>query len=150
MKFLPTIAIAGCGLFLMTTTAQAAHHDTTDTKACSYASAHKAGPYFVDLNNGDIVASPLHVKMGVLGMQVHKAGKVIDGTGHHHLIIDGGSVAEGEAVSKDAKHIHFGKGQTETDIKLSKGNHTLTLQFADGHHQSYGKVFSRTIQVIVK
>ena len=38
----------------------------------------------------------------------------------------------------DEKNIYFGKGQTNFEITLEPGEHTLTLQFADGFHQSYG------------
>ena len=74
----------------------------------------------------------------------------MDGTGHHHLIIDGHPVEAGKAVPADATHLHFGKGQTETTLKLAPGPHTLTLQFADGLHQSYGPEMSATITVTVK
>ena len=53
-------------------------------------------------------------------------------------------------VPADATHLHFGKGQTETMLKLTPGKHTLTLQFADGAHQSYGPDLSSTITVEVK
>ncbi|MDQ7003008.1 MAG: DUF4399 domain-containing protein [Ghiorsea sp.] len=122
--------------------------------ACKYEGACSQsctlGPHFISLNDGDTVTSPLQVKMGIKGMKVHKAGDIIEGTGHHHLIIDGAYVPENEVVAADDQHIHFGKGQTETTIKLKPGKHTLTLQFADGHHQSYGKVMSRTIHITVK
>ena len=63
---------------------------------------------------------------------------MLEGTGHHHLIVDGKAVPKGSVVPADATHMHFGKGQTETTLKLPPGKHTLTLQFADGAHQSYG------------
>jgi len=88
--------------------------------------------------------------MGVRGMQVRPAGDIVEGAGHHHLIIDGAFVPKGGTVSKDATHRHFGKGQTEATIELSPGMHTLTLQFADGHHASYGKAMSETIHITVK
>ena len=71
------------------------------------------------------------------------------GTGHHHLIVDGQGVPAGEAVPKDDTHIHFGQGQTEHTLELSPGKHTLTLQFADGLHRSYGPALSTTITVEV-
>ena len=42
--------------------------------------------------------------------------------GHHHLVIDGASVAKGTMVPMDPKHIHYGKGQTETTVELTPGN----------------------------
>ena len=118
--------------------------------ACDCGSACSIGPYFISPKDGDVVSGDVHIKMGIKGMQVHPAGEVIQGTGHHHLIVDGAYVPENTTVGKDATHIHFGKGQTETTVKLKPGKHTLTLQFADGHHQSYGKIMSRTISITVQ
>jgi len=110
------------------------------------------GPHvgFVLPEDGATVAQDVQVQMDVHGMQVHAAGEVIEGTGHHHLIVDGSFVPQGETVAKDGTHLHFGKGQTEADIHLTPGDHTLTLQFADGHHQSYGESMSKTIHIHVK
>ena len=137
--------IALSSVLLFSSVAQAAcKHEGACSQSCTL------GPQFISPKDGDTVASPLLIKMGIKGMKVHKSGDIIEGTGHHHLIIDGAYVAENEVVPADDQHIHFGKGQTETTIKLKPGKHTLTLQFADGHHQSYGKVMSRTIHITVK
>ena len=106
---------------------------------------------FTSLKNAAIVSSPLKVEMGTVLMNVDTAGPVIAGTGHHHLFIDAeDSLAAGTMVPKDSTHLHFGKGQKETEIKLSPGKHKLTLQFADGLHRSYGSKLSATIMVEVK
>lgn len=104
----------------------------------------------VQPEDGATVSQAVNVVMAAHGMNVHKAGELIKGTGHHHLIVDGAFVPKGEVVAKDETHKHFGKGQTETTLHLTPGDHTLTLQFADGHHQSYGKEMSQTIKVHVK
>jgi len=106
--------------------------------------------YFVEPANGATVPQEFSVKMGVEGREVRPAGEVVQGTGHHHLIIDGEPIEAGKPVPTDATHMHFGKGQTETTLKLAPGKHTLTLQFADGEHQSYGPNMSSTITVEVK
>jgi len=108
------------------------------------------GVYFKGVDDGDAVSSPLTVKMGVCGKKVKPAGDVVEGTGHHHLIVDGNCIPLGETVPKDGNHHHFGKGQTEAALNLSPGAHTLTLQFADGHHGSYGEKMCKTIRVTVK
>lgn len=100
--------------------------------------------------NGATVHSPVHVVMGVHGMKVQKAGEVVAGTGHHHIIIDGEPVPMGTAVPADDTHIHFGGGQTEVDLELAPGKHVLTLQFADGLHRSYGKAMSGSIEITVE
>ncbi|MBI5856646.1 MAG: DUF4399 domain-containing protein [Sphingobacteriales bacterium] len=107
--------------------------------------------FFRNLKNGASVSSPFKVEMGTEVMKVDTAGPVVAGSGHHHLIIDGAdSLMAGEMVSKDSTHLHFGKGQTETELTLAPGKHKLTMQFADGLHRSYGGKLSATITVNVK
>ncbi|SAL74442.1 rod shape-determining protein RodA [Caballeronia terrestris] len=106
--------------------------------------------FFVEPKDGATVTSPVHVKFGVEGMQIAPAGTTTENTGHHHLLIDGGPLQKGLAIPADEKSLHFGKGQTEADVKLPPGDHTLTLQFGDGAHRSYGPEMSQTIKVHVK
>ena len=40
----------------------------------------------------------------------------------------------GKAIPKDDKHLHFGKGQTETTFELKPGKHTLQLLLGDFAH----------------
>ena len=53
-------------------------------------------------------------------------------------------------IKRLRRNINFGKGQTETSVKLSSGKHTLTMQFADGAHMSYGKDWSSSIEIEVE
>jgi hypothetical protein len=105
--------------------------------------------FFVEPKDGATVTSPVKVKFGLEGMQIGKLGDLAQGMGHHHLVIDGKPVPKGEVVPADETHVHFGKGQTETELPLSPGEHTITLQFADGAHRSYGNEMSNTIKVKV-
>ena len=106
--------------------------------------------FFIEPAAGTTVASPVAIKMGVEGMTVAAAGTVTEGTGHHHLIIDGKPGALGEVVPADDTHIHYGQGQTEASVALPPGPHTLMLQFADGMHRSYGPTMSSMVQIIVE
>jgi len=106
--------------------------------------------FFKNIQNGAILSSPFLVEMGVEGMEVEAAGQINDLRGHHHIIINSGFITDGEIVPANAQHIHFGLGQTETTLDLDAGNYTLTLQFADGMHQSYGEGMSKTINVTVR
>lgn len=105
---------------------------------------------FAEPADGATVASPFKVKFAVSGMEVKPAGDMSANTGHHHLIINGDSIKAGESVPFDETHLHFGKGQTETEVKLPPGKYKLTMQFANGAHQSYGPAGSNTINVTVK
>ena len=100
--------------------------------------------------DGATVPKTFKVKFEVKGMKIEPAGALKEGTGHHHLIIDGGPVPHRQVVAKDATHIHYGKGETEAELTLTPGKHTLTMQFADGNHASYGPEMSATIRVTVK
>ncbi|MGH8779004.1 DUF4399 domain-containing protein [Paraburkholderia sp.] len=112
--------------------------------------AHAEGVFFVTPKDGATVSNPVHVQFGVDGMKVMPAGTMTEGTGHHHLLIDGDPLPQGQVIPATDKSLHFGKGQTETDITLPPGDHTLTLQFGDGAHRSYGPEMSQTITVHVK
>ena len=115
----------------------------------SAAPADAAG-YFIEPADGATVDQTFTVKFGLKGMGVAPAGVDVPHTGHHHLLINVEGPAKGETIPADAQHLHFGKGQTETELKLAPGSYKLTMQFADGHHASYGKDMSATITVTVK
>ena len=50
--------------------------------------AYNASVFFKNLTDGDTLRSPFTVEMGVEGMNVEPAGKVNQGFGHHHIIIN--------------------------------------------------------------
>jgi len=105
---------------------------------------------FVEPANGATVSSPFKVKFAVSGMEVKPAGDMTANTGHHHLLVNATPVKAGEVIPADEKHIHFGKGQTETELTLPPGNYTLTMQFANGLHQAYGPAMNKEIKITVK
>jgi hypothetical protein len=107
--------------------------------------------YFKNLKNGQTVTSPFKVEMGVDGMKVDTAGPVVANSGHFHILVDvGDSIASGQMIVKDSTHLHYGKAQTNTELKLTPGKHTLSLEFADGLHRSYGAQMASTVSVTVK
>lgn len=127
-----------------------AHDAAAGADADSLAVPAGARVFFVEPADGAEVSSPVKVKMGVEGMGINPAGELKPGTGHHHIIIDGKAPEKGAAVPADETHIHYGKGQTETELELAPGEHTLTMQLANGHHMSYGPQMSTTIKITVK
>lgn len=107
--------------------------------------------FFKSPKNGVTVTSPFKVEMVAQGIKVDTAGPVVAGSGHFHIFVDAeDSLMSGTMVPKDSTHIHYGKGQTETELNLAPGKHKLTLQFADGLHRSYGSKLASTISVNVK
>jgi len=92
--------------------------------------------YIVAPTDGAVVESPVTVVFGLEGMGVAPAGIELEGTGHHHLLIDL-PVAEVDLDSTlpaDDHHRHFGGGQTQATIELAPGEHRLQLLFADHNH----------------
>jgi hypothetical protein len=106
--------------------------------------------FFVEPKDGAELTSPFTVKFGVKNLLVEPAGEIKAGSGHHHLLINSDSTPSGESIPADQTHIHYGKAQTEAQISLEPGTYKLTMQFANGAHQSYGSELSKTINIIVK
>jgi len=165
LKWLGTIILSGflaCnsgGNSASTTDTVATMTDTSHNMTMDTTTALKALPavpagakvFFKNLKNGATVTSPIKIEMGVSGIAIQPAGDIQEGFGHHHLLIDvGDSMVAGQVIPTDAQHMHFGKGQTETEITLPPGKHVLTLQFADGAHRSYGSQLASSITIDVK
>lgn len=90
--------------------------------------------YIITPADGATVASPITVRFGLEGMGVAPAGVEHAATGHHHLLIDTELEHLDRPIPADAKHLHFGGGQTETVIELPPGTHTLQLVLGDYRH----------------
>lgn len=108
--------------------------------------------YIISPANGEAVSSPVTVKFGLRGMGVAPAGIDKANTGHHHLLIDVAQLPDlSKPVPADAKHRHFGGGQTETTIELAPGQHTLQLLLGDHYHIPHNPpVISEKITVTVE
>lgn len=107
--------------------------------------------YFISPQDGQTVTSPVTVRFGLKNMGVAPAGIDIPKTGHHHLIIDSPLPNTKKSVPKDDKHIHYGGGQTEAEITLPKGKHTLQLLLGDHTHTPHLPVVkSKKITITVK
>ena len=134
------------------TSHEAMHHDTTAANITPLpAIPAGAKVYFKNLKDGASVKSPFKVEFGVDGIKLDTAGPIVEGSGHHHLLVDSeDSIAAGTVVKKDSTHLHFGKAQKETTLTLAPGTHKLTLQYADGIHRSYGGQLAKSINVTVK
>jgi len=107
--------------------------------------------YFISPKDGETLTSPVTVRFGLRGMGIAPAGLAMENTGHHHLLIDTAPPAFNMPIPADANHVHFGKGQTEAQVTLAPGKHTLQLLLADHLHIPHDPpVMSKPITVIVK
>ena len=90
---------------------------------------------FSNLADGDMVPPDFTVVFKVTGMGIAPAGVQIDNTGHHHLLIDVAELPDlSQPLPATDNIIHFGKGQSETELHLAEGQHTLQLVLADYRH----------------
>ena len=107
--------------------------------------------YIISPKDGDTVSNPVVVQFGLSGAGIAPAGTQVDGTGHHHLLIDDPTVDATLPLPMTDQIKHFGKGQTETSLTLKPGKHTLQLLFADWKHQPFNpSIASDKITITVK
>ncbi len=115
-------------------------------------SPDNARVYFIEPVNGETVSTTFKVKFGLSGMGIAPAGVDKDNTGHHHLMID---VQEMPDLTKplpaNDKHKHFGGGQTEAELTLDPGTHTLQLVLGNYLHIPHSPpVISEKITITVE
>ena len=111
-----------------------------------------ASVYIIAPKNGETISGPVHVLFGLKGMGVAPAGSDAEGTGHHHLVLDAPTPPLNAYLPMgDAHVIHFGKGQTETELNLPTGQHTLQLVLGDRDHKPHSPpLVSERITITVK
>ena len=105
---------------------------------------------FVDLKDGAVIGPKTTIHFGLHGMGVAPAGTKKANTGHHHLLIDTDLPPLDKPIPNDENHLHFGAGQTEAEVLLSPGPHTLQLLLGDADHIPHTPpVYSDKIHVTV-
>lgn len=144
---LAPILLAACG---SEETTGHNHGANADADAMAFVMPEGGKVFFSEPADGATVSSPFKVVFGTEDVGVNPAGELKANTGHHHILINKGAIEPGTVIPADDKHIHFGGGQTETELTLEPGEYTLTMQLADGIHRSYGEAFASTIKVTVK
>ena len=113
-------------------------------------SGQGAEVYLIDLKDGATVPAKLKVYFGLRNMGVAPAGAERENSGHHHLLIDAELPPLDKPIPNDFNHLHFGGGQTEAEITLSPGPHTLQLLMGDKDHIPHTPpVMSQRIRVQV-
>ena len=108
--------------------------------------------YFIWPRDGAKLKSPFWCRFGLRNMGVTHAGDDYPNSGHHHLLIDVDEpLNPNEPIPSDKSHQHFGAGQTETQLDLAPGKHTLQLVLGDAKHYPFNPpVVSEKITIRVK
>jgi hypothetical protein len=113
-------------------------------------SNNNASVYFITPYDGESISGTVTVRFGLENFGVAPAGTQVMHTGHHHLIIDTDLPPLNLPIPADKHHVHFGKGQTEVEIELTKGEHTLHWLLGDFRHIPHDPpIFSKKITVKV-
>jgi hypothetical protein len=148
------ISATACAADKKSQPAPALNAVTPDATICSVSAIDRTVPftvgdkalYFVNIRDGDKVRSPFRVVFAVSGMGVAPvAAGEIEGTGHHHILIDldlPQDIKQPIPFDKPDEYLHqhykhFGKGETETVLNLPPGKHKLRLMFANHQHIPY-------------
>lgn len=108
--------------------------------------------YIMHPEDGARVKGTFLCRFGLRNMGVAPAGNDFPNTGHHHLLIDTSeAINPDEPIPHDKNHLHFGAGETEVQLDLQPGKHTLQLVLGDGNHYSFTPpLISKKITITVR
>ncbi|XWN31644.1 MAG: DUF4399 domain-containing protein [Devosia sp.] len=107
--------------------------------------------YIISPEDGATVSSPVTVLFGASGMGIAPAGADIEGTGHHHLMVNRELPDLTSAIPAGENSIHYGGGQTEAALELEPGTYSLQLLFADHRHIPHDPpIYSEPVTITVE
>ena len=108
--------------------------------------------FIVSPKDGATVDKTFTVKFGMEGLKLAPATDQTPGTAHQHLLIDQKELPDASVpIPATDTVIHYGKAQTETELTLTPGKHTLQLVAGDKLHMQFNPtVASKVITVNVK
>ena len=124
----------------------------SDVNAHRYASDEKKEVYFITPSDGVVTTNPVKIKFGATGINIVPAGIDMSDSGHHHLLINVDKLPDLTLpIPADSNHLHFGSGQTETELNFPKGEHTLQLLIGNHLHIPHSDpIISKKITITVK
>lgn len=104
------------------------------------AAAPAPAPMMVSITepvDGAVVDGPnVTVRLAAQGVEIRPAGEVLEGTGHHHILLDADLNEPGTPVpTVPGSVIHLGDGSAEYTFEgVAAGEHRLITVVADGIH----------------
>ena len=118
-------------------------------------SAEASGPSVTitqPVNGARLDGGTFLLTMEVSGLDIVPAGTMDEGTGHHHLVIDGPLPAAGAPIPATTDVlIHLGQAQTEYEITgLTPGRHTVIAVVGDGMHIPLDPWVADTVTFLVR
>jgi Domain of unknown function (DUF4399)/Family of unknown function (DUF6130) len=135
------VLVAACSSGTPESSKPASSAPAASPGASTPAAKPAGGPrvFFVEPADGATVKSPVHLRFGADNFMImavpEKVETVREGMGHYHVGVDTECLAPGtEIVKGTPTWIHFGKAESEIDMQLTPGKHTLVLQIGDDKH----------------
>ena len=118
----------------------------------SFAEDKPAKVFIIEPVNGATVPKTFTVKFGATGVDIVPAGTNKPKSGHHHLLIDTDKLPDMHSpLPATPNLIHFGNAQTETQVTLTPGKHTLQILLGDYMHvPGHAPLISEKITVNVQ
>lgn len=146
-----TLSVASA-LFIANAYAEDTSKKDHATAALISKAPEDAKAYIIDPVDGAEVEKNFTVRFGLSGMGVSPAGLEKDKTGHHHLLINLEEMPDLSKPLPASDNLkHFGGGQTEVELTLEPGTHTLQLLLGNHLHIPHDKpVMSEKITITVK
>ena len=93
---------------------------------------------FIDIKDGAVIGPKTTIHFGLHGMGVAPAGTKRPNSGHHHLLVDTDLPPLDKPIPNDENHLHFGGGQTETELSLlARTAHAATAARRRGPYPPY-------------
>ncbi len=137
--------LAATLLLLLLAISRAAHAQGTRAPEDAYV-------YIISPADGETIAGAFWCRFGLRNMGITHSGDNFANSGHHHLFIDvDDSIAPGELIPHDRRHLHYAGGETEALVELPPGKHTLQLVLGDSEHLGFNPpLVSRKITIIVR
>jgi hypothetical protein len=144
------ILVAGALSGMIWAAASGTSHGQPQPRGGPTPAAAGSAVYFLELKDGATLPPKATIHFGLRGMGVAPAGSDRANSGHHHLLIDAAVPPLDQPIPNDFNHLHFGAGQTEAEVNLTPGPHTLQLLLGDKDHVPHTPpVMSERIRVIV-
>ena len=123
-----------------------------DAIAHRYSSDEQKRVYFIIPSDGMTTTNPVKIKFGATGINIVPAGVDMPNSGHHHLLINVNKLPNLKLpIPADSNHLHFVNGQSETELNLPEGKHSLQLLIGNHLHIPHSEpIISEKIVITVK
>ena len=79
----------------------------------------KGKVFFSEPKDGAEINGPVKVVMVVEGMEIKPAGEIVEGTGHHHILINEDFTPAGQVIPTDDAHQAFRERTNRSSARLA-------------------------------